>query len=223
MLGKRFADNRSETSVATQLRRKRFQLLLRMLDEFHGPVRILDVGGRPQYWAMMLSDPQVAGRLHITLLNMETNQADDPIFTAVVGDGRAMPQYEDQHFDIVFSNSTIEHVGTLADQKQMADEVRRVGKAYCIQTPNRYFPIEPHFLFPLFQFLPISVRAWLVNHFALGWYGVIRDKAAALREVSTIDLLSRWRLERLFPDASIYEEKYFGLVKSFVAFRGRSA
>jgi hypothetical protein len=61
-----------------------------------------------------------------------------------------MPQYRDKEFDIAFSNSVIEHVGNDLRIRQMADEVRRVGRNY-LQTPNYYFPLEPHFFFPFFH------------------------------------------------------------------------
>ena len=223
MLRKRFADNSSDDSVATRLRRQRFQILVTMLDDFSGPVQILDVGGRPQYWASMTAELRIEKPLHVTLLNLTRYPVSQPGFTSVVGDGRSMRQFTDRQFDIVFSNSTIEHVGTADDQARMADEVRRVGKAYYVQTPNRYFPIEPHFLFPFFQFLPIAVRAWLVSHFELGWYKRIRDTEKARQEVSSIRLLTRNDVEQLFPDATIYEERYAGVVKSFVAHCGLSA
>ena len=218
MLRKRFADNTSVDSVATRLRRQRFQILVTMLDDFPGPVQILDVGGRPQYWASMTADLRIDKPLHVTLLNLTPYPVNHPDFTSVVGDGRAMPQFADQQFDIAFSNSTIEHVGTARDQARMADEVRRVGKAYYVQTPNRYFPIEPHFLVPFFQFLPVELRAWLVSRFDLGWYKRIRDRERARQEVNSIRLLTRKDVEQLFPDAAIYEERYAGLVKSFVAY-----
>jgi ubiquinone/menaquinone biosynthesis C-methylase UbiE len=86
----------------------------------------------------------------ITLLNPELSESAPSNFTAFVGDGRSMPQFEDHQFDIVFSNSTIEHVGSIDDQRAMAREIVRVGRKYYVQTPNRYFPIEPHFVFPFF-------------------------------------------------------------------------
>jgi len=99
----------------------------------------------------------------------------------------------------------------------MANEVARIGKQYYIQTPNRYFPIEPHFVFPFFQFLPISIRVWLVQNFKLGWFPKIPDYQKALLEVTSIRLLTKSEVQVLFPDAEIFEEKYFGLTKSFVA------
>jgi len=179
-------------------------------------VHILDIGGRPQYWEMMTADLAFDQRLHITLLNVEVQLVAHPFYTAVVGDGRAIPQFADKQFDIVFSNSTIEHMGNLADQIQMANEVMRLGKQYYVQTPNRYFPIEPHFVFPMFQFLPIKLRVCLLQHYALGWYARIRDRQEAIREVSSIRLLGRKELMRLFPGAEIFEERFYGLVKSFV-------
>jgi SAM-dependent methyltransferase len=216
MLQEIFADNTNERSVATRLRRQRFQILLDMLGDSAGPIHILDIGGHQNYWEMMLANLSLKAEPHITLLNIGTPAVSRPNFTAVAGDGRAMPQFADQQFDIVFSNSTIEHVGDFADQQRMANEVRRVGRRFCIQTPNRYFPIEPHFVFPLFQFLPIPWRVWLVRHFNLGWYSRIPDYQRALAEVTSIRLLSKAELVQLFPAATIFEEKFFGLVKSFV-------
>ena len=218
MIHKRFADNTDDQSVATRLRRQRFQILLEMIQASPGPIRILDIGGTPHYWGMMTAGLVLDGPLHITLLNTEAASVTHSNFTALVGDGRAMPQFADGQFDIVFSNSTIEHVGSFADQRRMAAEVRRVGQRYYVQTPNRYFPIEPHFVFPFFQFMPIALRVWLVQHFNLGWYSRIRDREAAGRAVTGIRLLSRGEFGQLFPEARIFEERFYGLVKSFVAY-----
>jgi hypothetical protein len=217
-LQQHFADNTSEQSVATRLRRRRFQLLLDMLEGAGDRVTVLDIGGRPKYWEMMTAGTLLGGRLHITLLNVEAHHAPSPNVDVVVGDGRSMPQFSDGQFDIVFSNSTIEHVGSFADQQRMAAEVRRVGRRYYVQTPNRHFPIEPHFVFPLFQYLPVPTRVWLVRHFSLGWLPRTPDVRLATQVVEEIRLLTRGEMERLFPDATIHEERFSGLVKSFVAY-----
>lgn len=219
MLYQRFADNTSSTSVATQLRRRRFALFLDMLGDAPR-VTVLDIGGRQAYWEMMAEGTDLLDRLDITLLNVEDNEATHPKFTTLVGDGRAMPQFADAEFDIVFSNSTIEHVGDFTDQQRMASEVRRVGRKYYVQTPNRYFPIEPHFVFPFFQFLPIATRAWILQRRGLGWIPRQPTREAALREVRGIRLLGKSEIRKLFPDANLFEERYMGIVKSFVAWRG---
>jgi hypothetical protein len=104
----------------------------------------------------------------------------------------------------------------------MAREVKRVGMRYFVQTPNKYFPIEPHFLFPCFQFLPVPVRTWLLQHFHLGWRGRVADPQAARASVNSVRLLTRAELTDLFPEASLFEEKLLGLTKSFVVYAGWS-
>lgn len=61
----------------------------------------------------------------------------------VRADGRALP-FPDDSFDLVVSNAVIEHVGDLADQRRFVAEHLRVGRHFCITTPNRWFPFEPH-------------------------------------------------------------------------------
>jgi hypothetical protein len=147
------------------------------------------------------------------------------------GKGNAAPddradrklQADDRSFDIVFSNSVIEHVGDHHDQLRMAEEVRRVGKRYFVQTPNKYFPIEPHFLFPFFQFLPLGLRVRLMQNFHLGWFPKTPERQKAREIVTGIRLLDRCEFRSLFPDATIYDEKVLGITKSFVAYAGWSA
>lgn len=116
-------------------------------------------------------------------------------------------------FDFVFSNSVIEHVGNHQDQLRMAREVCRVGKRYFIQTPNRYFPLEPHFL-------PLGIRVWLMQNFNLGWFPKTPDRQQAREIVDGIRLLGKEDFRSLFPNAMIYEEKVLGITKSFVAYGG---
>ena len=218
MLHSYFADNTDKRSVASHLRKQRFQLFANMLDSMPPVVNVLDVGGTQGYWEMVAKGSSLMDKVQVTLLNLQAMEATLPNFTSLVGDARAMPQFIDKQFDFVFSNSTIEHVRNFSDQKKIADEVIRVGKHYYVQTPNRYFPIEPHFVFPFFQFLPISIRVWLVQNYKLGWFPKITDYQKALTEVTGIRLMTKTEVDKLFPDAAIYEEKYFGLVKSFVAY-----
>lgn len=215
---KRVADMREADSMITRLRRRRFQLFRSLLDTLPRPIRILDVGGTQFFWHMM---EYAAGEaVDITLLNLTPPDVWRPNFHSVAGDGCDMPQFADGEFDVVFSNSVIEHVGSFAAQRRMAREIRRVGRRYFVQTPNRHFPLEPHFFFPGFQFLPLEARVWLLRHFDLGWFKKIPDYQAARREVESIRLLTRAEVRELFPSATTFEERFAGLTVSFVMYEG---
>ncbi len=112
----------------------------------------------------------------------------------------------------------IEYVGDYDEQRQMATESNASGKKYFVQTPNLFFPIEPHFVFPLFQFIPINIRVWLLTNFALGWYDKVTDKQLARSIATSIKLLNKRKFLNLFPEAQLYEEKFFGLTKSFTVY-----
>lgn len=215
---RRLADNSSSDSLATRMRRARFRLFLSLLERLDGHVEILDIGGTQDFWNQMTGD--LERDMRVTLLNIEHQPVASGNFVSAVGDARAMPEIGDKSFDVVFSNSVIEHVGGRDDQRRMATEIMRVGKRYFVQTPNKRFPLEPHFLFPWFQYLPGGVRAEMVHRFDVGWYKRIPDRGAARREVDSIQLLTRKEFAALFPDATIQEEKFAGLTKSFVAYSG---
>ena len=182
------------------------------------PVRILDVGGEQEFWERVdfANEPGV----EIVLLNVKTVRARGSNFSCVVGDARNMAAFRDGEFDVVFSNSVIEHLGEYAQQRLMANEVRRVGRRYFLQTPNRYFPIEPHFLFPFFQFLPWRLRVWILSQFGIGWHNREPDRREAERIVKGIRLLAERELQALFPGAQVWREKFLGLTKSFIVFSG---
>ena len=207
-----FADNSRPGSLATRLRRRRFALFQTLLREAPPTPRVLDVGGTVRFWETMGygdSNP-----IELVLLNLKP--ASHPLWSTLVGDARDLSQFKDGEFDVVFSNSVIEHVGGFRDQTRMADEVRRVGRRYFVQTPNRYFPIEPHFLFPFFQFLPRRWRIFLVSHFDVGWAPGVTTAERAARKVDSIRLLTSRELRKLFPDAELHRERFLGLTKSFL-------
>lgn len=181
-------------------------------------VHILDVGGMPFFWEQMHFDKRED--VDITVLNLKevVDQQDKSYknIRCVVGDARNMSQFKDHEFDIAFSNSVIEHVGDFQDQIQMANEIQRVGKSIFLQTPNYFFPLEPHFLTFGFQFLPIKARAKLLQKCDLGWYKRTPDHDLALQVAMSIRLLRKVELKKLFPRATIYSEKFCGLTKSFI-------
>jgi SAM-dependent methyltransferase len=115
-------------------------------------VNILDVGGTQTFWDTSGFFDEKMNLLRITLMNVRKVPVSRPNFNSIVGDARDLKEFKENQFDVVFSNSVIEHVGDYNDQLQMANEIRRVGKRYFVQTPNLYFPIEPHLFSPFFSF-----------------------------------------------------------------------
>ncbi len=178
--------------------------------------RILDVGGSPSIWEFATVRPR------ITILNfpsaLERGTAGVDL---VAGDGRMLP-FKDNAFDIVFSNSVIEHVGIHAEQKRFADEISRVaGGSYWIQTPNRRFPVELHLMLPFVHYLPKRMQSAIVTRFTLWQYLLKPSEAERAHYINhllnELNLLDRRTLQRLFPNATILAERIAGLAKSLVA------
>jgi len=206
----------AQAAFARKMRKKRIALFQSLISSLTRPLHILDVGGTQEFWEQM---GLIKDDVEITIYNVLLIETSYPGLVSMAGDARNMREFKDKEFQIVFSNSVIEHVGTYAHQRQMAEEVQRVGERYYVQTPNRFFPLEPHFLFPFFQFLPVRLRVFLVTHFNLGWRGNIPDKQEALQAVQEIRLLTEKELKNLFPGAKMYKEKLLGLTKSFIVYK----
>jgi hypothetical protein len=212
----KIADNRSESSTSHALRRRRFDVFCRLLDTVERPLRILDIGGTQEFWdRMAFDDPAV----EVVLLNRSLPLAGRAGFTAAVGDGRALTDIADKTFEVVFSNSVIEHLGDLNSQKAMASEVQRVGQRFWIQTPQRHFPIEAHSLLPFFQYLPLRTRRTIVRRYQPGWYRGLPRQCAA-DEAGAVRLLTIRELKVLFPGATLWRERFFGVTKSLVVHAG---
>ena len=213
----KLADNGDANSLASRLRANRFRLFAEMLRSVPGQVQILDVGGTIGMWQRHRSE--LPENIHVTLLNRGFEARPRLSYISyVAADAREMTIFPDRHFDICFSNSLIEHLGVM-EQVAVANEIRRVAKGYFVQTPNRYFPMEPHFLVPGWQFLPIWLRARLLQKRDFGWMKRVPDPALARESVDSIHLLTERGLRELFGDARIYREKIGPLTKSLIAWR----
>jgi Methyltransferase domain len=182
----------------------------------NSPLKILDVGGRAEYWEAMR--PAFGGLpLEITIANIDDGE---PMagYTKIRGDGRSVSGLQHNSFDIIHSNSVVEHVGEYSDQATMATEICRVAPNYYVQTPNRGCPIEPHFRMPFFHRLRETTR---VDTFALEKIGFRRaetlEKAMAL--VEEIHLLTDRHMAHLFPDGRIERERVGPFVKPPIAIR----
>lgn len=149
--------------------------------------------------------------------------AGSPVLRSIDGDARNL-SFADRSYDIVFSNSVIEHVGDFADQQAFAREARRLGTRLWIQTPAYECPIEPHYLGVFIHWFPAKWHASLARLFSLRGLSGAADPAE-LREIArSTRLLTRSEMKSLFPDCEIWTERLFLIIpKSHVAMRGVSS
>jgi hypothetical protein len=212
------ADDSRTSSISHRMRERRFREFDRLAQALPKPLRVIDIGGTNEFWEQR----GWAGRndVSIVLVNVIEQERRFLNIEPTVGDAASLAAFADGEFDIAFSNSVIEHLFTFERQLAMADEVRRVARAYWIQTPNFWFPMEPHFLVPGWQWLPEDARVAVLQRRGVGWMGRCADPQVAREVVREVRLLRRRELSRMFPDGSIVAEHFGGLVKSWVALKG---
>jgi hypothetical protein len=207
---RRLADSTDPDSASSRFRRRRFQMFVDKLSVRPGD-RILDVGGDEALW---VDSPFRDG---VTVTNISPRPA-APRVRYVQADACDMSAvFDGNSFDVVFSNSVVEHVGDAERQARFAAEVRRVGRRYWVQTPYLHFPLEAHMLFPFFQYLPRGGQRWVGAHWKYSHFA--RNGEDIEDELRRLRLLDRRSLRALFPDGELLSERVFGITKSLVAFR----
>lgn len=217
----RFARNRFHNARA--------ELLLKLIPLTPG-MSVLDLGSG---W----SDPfirRVAARipLDVTLADISEGPTHDARrfgFRAVLlEEGKPLP-FHDRQFDLVVSNSVIEHTTApkqdclnpslseaawaakaKAGQRAFADEIRRVGKQYFVQTPHRNFPLDLHLWLPFTNWLSHRATRRLVLWTDRFW---IKHNG-----IADWNLLGTADVQALFPEAKIHVERVLGVPKSIIAY-----
>jgi hypothetical protein len=197
--------------IAPLFRGKRMELFLQtfaVTDE----TRIIDLGGAASTWETIGPKPLV------TMINQWGSPYATGRFKYLIADACNLDA-SDNAYEIAFSNSVIEHVGDYTRQQAFAREVRRIAPRYFVQTPYRYFPIEPHYMCLGIQFLPKPVFKRLVRRFSL-WGMITKPSRAEIEEsMSSIELLTVRQMRELFPDARIFRERFLFLTKSLIAIK----
>ncbi len=177
--------------------------------------RVLDVGGAWYNWSLLSQQPR------LTVLNLETPREQNQPASWLVADARYLP-FKDQSFEVVYSNSVIEHLADVVNQRLFAAECHRVGQRYYVQTPNKHFPIEPHLLTPFIHWLPHRLQRRMLRNMTI-WGMINRPTQQRCDEfMQEICLLDERELRRLFPDAQIWHERLFGITKSLIAVKAYS-
>jgi hypothetical protein len=171
---------------------------------------ILDVGGVEMNWSLIQETP------NIVFLNLQVPQKRSQTAIWLTADGMSLP-FKDQAFEIVFSNSVIEHLGSVDNQYDFSKECQRVGRTLYIQTPNKGFPIEPHLITPFIHWLPKYIQRHLLRNFTL-WGWITRPSQKTCDNfLEEIRLLDSHELQSLFSGATIHKERFLGMVKSIIA------
>jgi hypothetical protein len=175
---------------------------------------VIDLGGRLRTWQRAPVRPR---RVHV--VNLEGPQAEVPEWAVFdQGDACALPTHIARcRYDLVFSNSVIEHVGGHERRLRFAESVHKLAGAHWVQTPYRYFPIEPHWLAPGMQFLPVAARAEVAQFWPLAiWRPASYEEA--LKRILNVELLDRTQMRYYFPTSIMRCEKLFGITKSLIAY-----
>lgn len=174
-------------------------------------MRVLDLGGTTKHWETSPLRPQ-----SVMVLNLSPEVSDADWITPVQGDACAVPdEVRRQDFDLVYSNSLIEHVGGHARRAMFAEQVQSLAPRHWVQTPYRYFPIEPHWLFPGLQFMTPNLRAKAIQVWPLS--PAKPRGRAALADVLDVELLSATEMSFYFEESTILRERVAGLTKSLIA------
>ena len=176
---------------------------------------VVDLGGRAGFWRQLEVRPR-----HVHVVNLEDAPSDLPPWVTVDhGDACALPAHiAAGRYDLAFSNSVIEHVGGHERRLRFAESVHALAPAHWVQTPYRYFPIEPHWIAPGMQFLPVAARREVARKWPLA-YTPGRTREEALSRVLWTELVDKTQMRSYFPGSTLRSEKVMGLTKSLIAYK----
>lgn len=196
--------------VSSFTRQSRMKTFLDVM-EIKSGCKIIDLGGAPEFW----NDVNIP--LDITIVNLpgvceKNTNPNHHTIKLIEGDATNLEYFPDNHFDIAFSNSVIEHVGSRSNQIRFAGEVSRLAPAHWVQTPSIWFPIEAHTGIPLWFLLPGFVR----SYFHKTWN---RRYPEWNQMVLGTTVISKSAFKKYFPESQIRTERLFFIPKSYVALK----
>lgn len=205
----------SDDSLAHRLRNQRTEEFLRRFPDLSS-MRVIDLGGTVDWWLSFPVRPD-----SVTIVNLEIKDSKVPHIKTHQGDACSSSLTKLGNFDLVFSNSLIEHVGGPSRRLWLAQNIQTLADNWWVQTPYRYFPIEPHRVFPGQQWLPLAARArisrqWHLGHMRSDTY------IQAVNDCLNTELLSLTEMRFLFANSEIWKERFMGLTKSIVAIHSSS-
>lgn len=172
--------------------------------------RILDLGGTAKIW-LSIEIP-----LQVTILNLPGSDFYKPdttihSFKFIEGDATKIENISER-FDVVFSNSVIEHVGNEQKQIDFSKQVKKFADRYYIQTPSIWFPIEAHTGYPFWFFLSQKSRDAIMGRWA-------KKLPKWTEMVKGTTVIKKNFLQELFPKSNIITERMLFIPKSYIAYK----
>jgi len=193
-----------------------------IVDRELNEISVLDIGGTINFWEMNLQFVPDGVISEIDVVNLppyedKVVELNGVTLRSYAGDALDKSTFRSNSYDLVHSNSVIEHVGNLSSQSVMAQTIPSLANYYWVQSPAKSFPLEPHFYFPFFAYLPLSLRALLVRKFNMGYHQ--RETGWLKSRILCEDtrLLTKKEYRHLFPDAKVVSERLMFLTKSYIA------
>lgn len=224
----RHQDLTNKKSLRSMIRKKRVKHLVNLIDEIISTegitkIRICDIGGTYRYWIIFPFEKFNKIKFEITLVNLQKIMAkesenyqqlfalENVEFIEEIGDGCNLSHVNDNEYHLSHSNSVIEHVGDWSRIKAFGAESKRIGKYHFIQTPNFWFPIEPHYFLPFIQYFPRPISTRLIMLFKK------RNFDTATSNFDENRMLSKKEFKFIYQDSHLITEWFFLMKKSFIA------
>jgi hypothetical protein len=212
-----------------KLRRYTREQRLKLFQDFmrgrSGRIRLIDLGGTVAFWENWGLAKQPL--LDVTLVNnhdLDKNHSNDPMRLPNIhrmnADVLTLSAADFAQYDVIFSNSLIEHLPGREQQRQLAQAIVESGRPYFLQTPNKRSPVDPHFprpYVPFFATYPRPLQARLLTWSALGSGSAAPSYPAALSRLQNYFPLTERDVRDLFPQAHIRMERPFGIPMSIIA------
>jgi len=211
-------------SFRSKLRKRRSKYLVNLIEKIisrHSlkEIKIADIGGDKIYWKIFPFERFPDVRFKIDLINLgpqniyfeENYNPPNVEFIPVVCDCTNLSM-ADKSYHLCHSNSVIEHVGSWANVQKTASEAARVAEYVYHQTPNFWFPYEPHFRMAFVHWLPRPMVTTIITKFS---NLAFNEYDAAKARQDEICLLTHKDMKRLFPELELIKERYL-FVKSFM-------
>jgi len=200
--------------IIGSFRKRRGALILKTFPNI-SDMRVLDLGGSIHFWfeSGLIDHVKQVIIYNISASEVDISNQSSPKVTFKLYDGRNLPE-TDASFDLVLSNSVLEHI-PLSGRMQVAKEIVRVGRRGFVQTPAFEFPLEPHFVMPFVHWFPRSIGRLLIR---LSPWALLSRHSAKVQDAyfAEVQLLTKSDVQDLFPKKRVEAERLLGLPKAWL-------